>query len=91
MKTPLAIFLLCFWGFLPVFMMLANTGGFTEFPDSSTISFCEGLLCKDGGLFHDYLEFATFTFPELNFILGRVLNLIQIISILVAYLLIREG
>lgn len=80
MRVPLAIFILCFWLFLPMFMIWTGEGGVSDIANiGEKVSALE--------LFRDYI--MQFTFPNVNFILARILNLFQVVTLLVAYLLIR--
>lgn len=86
-KTSIAVFLIAFWLFLPLPMMLFNVGEFREITiDESTneISVLSSVPAT-------YFDLLIFNIPNANFWLLRFINFLQLMTLLVAYLLIREG
>ena len=65
---------------LPIGFLFFETGGFQEF---------NNVVTDNTNIVTVMTQMYTFTFPSINFWFARLLNLLQILSTLVLYLLIR--
>lgn len=81
-KILIAMTLVAFWLVLPIGMLFFGVAGFDKV-DLSSIE-------KDNPVTF-VLNLYTFSFPELNWFFARLLNIMQIFTLVVGYVLIREG
>ena len=75
-KEAIAVILIAFWLFLPLPLMLFNVGGFQEVTNNTNI-------------LQIYVDLLIFNIPNANFVTLRIVNLFQILTVLVSYLLLR--
>lgn len=82
MKIIISMILIGFWVMLPPVMILFDLSGYAV--DNFSAESNEGIVTY---LFKSY----TFTLPDFNFWIGRMLNFLQILSLLVVYVLLKES
>lgn len=92
-KYVLAFTIVAFWLFLPIPLMYMGVGGFNEINTGDLQNSDEpttlGLILDFGGYISVYFQTMFFIIPNINFILARFVNLLQIMSGFLILVMIR--
>lgn len=73
--VTIALFILAFWLFLPLPMILFNVGGFQE-------------VANTGNIVTIYFNLLSFNIPGADFVILRIVNFIQIVTLFVSVILV---
>ena len=74
-KEGIALFLVSFWLFLPIPLMIFDVGGYQE-------------IATNTNILNIYFQLLIFNIPGASFVMLRIVNLLQVITLLVSYLLV---